>query len=470
MWDKLWEAIQKYGGSARDARIGAVGVDQIRDLYTSNKQEDKELAKELNDKYLSANVAGIALGATAASALTAGVVPTLVSEVGGAAGSYVGNKVGSYADEKFGTKWIAPTLSIVGGIGSGVGAYKGLKPSYNYLAKNGVIGYKDVPEVMLKLPITKENPVLNVGWAPKQTINIKRAGDLDTMYYPERWDVTNEGANPFGVWLQGKFGVPRTDLTNPGKGAKAAAARKIFASRKQYAGEVTLEKPIQTVGEIPNRSDLSYAAEKMGADGVIYNNVYDNGYNNNQVIFSFKKPNIERGYKFYEQPSKLSPAEKAGIPKHERRYLQDWTEWSQGGPISEKHLIEYAQIDNDLFRNKYKHSNWIDRRSIIQLNSKDAEKLNKTILYTGHEGKVDPKFDRILWTTKDPFSARLYADSDDNVLQIVIPKEAKIKTTDADKSHWAQLNNISGRKTNHFVAEAFHDGYPRVLTGQARNF
>nr|DAE51925.1 MAG TPA: hypothetical protein [Bacteriophage sp.]DAW45150.1 MAG TPA: hypothetical protein [Bacteriophage sp.] len=26
----------------------------------------------------------------------------------------------------------------------------------------------------------------------------------------------------------------------------------------------------------------------MGADGVIFNNVYDNGYSNNQVIFSFK--------------------------------------------------------------------------------------------------------------------------------------------------------------------------------------
>lgn len=27
---------------------------------------------------------------------------------------------------------------------------------------------------------------------------------------------------------------------------------------------------------------------KWGADGVIFNNVYDNGYSNNQVIFSFK--------------------------------------------------------------------------------------------------------------------------------------------------------------------------------------
>jgi hypothetical protein len=30
----------------------------------------------------------------------------------------------------------------------------------------------------------------------------------------------------------------------------------------------------------------------MGADGVIYNGFYDNGYNNNQGIFSFVKPNL----------------------------------------------------------------------------------------------------------------------------------------------------------------------------------
>jgi hypothetical protein len=33
----------------------------------------------------------------------------------------------------------------------------------------------------------------------------------------------------------------------------------------------------------------------MGADGIIYNDVYDNGYNNNQVIFSFKRPELNSG-------------------------------------------------------------------------------------------------------------------------------------------------------------------------------
>lgn len=94
--------------------------------------------------------------------------------------------------------------------------------------------------------------------------------------------------------MQGKVGVPRTDLTNPGKGVKAVRARKIFDDRQQYFGDVTLNKPIQTVGEVPDRSALSYLAEKIDADGIIYNNVYDNGYNNNQVIFSFQPFNAKK--------------------------------------------------------------------------------------------------------------------------------------------------------------------------------
>lgn len=34
---------------------------------------------------------------------------------------------------------------------------------------------------------------------------------------------------------------------------------------------------MQTIGEISDRSVLSYDAERMGADGIIYNDVYDNG-------------------------------------------------------------------------------------------------------------------------------------------------------------------------------------------------
>lgn len=144
-----------------------------------------------------------------------------------------------------------------------------------------------------KLPIVE--PTLNIGWGPKQTINVSRAGEYNQMYFPERWDVVNEGANPHGVWLQGKYGTPRTDITNPGKGIKAAKARNVFSTRPdKYTGTVSLDKPMITIGEVPNRSLLSYQADNMGADGLIYNGVYDNGYNNNQIILSFKKPKLNR--------------------------------------------------------------------------------------------------------------------------------------------------------------------------------
>ena len=195
-----------------------------------------------------------------------------------------------------------------------------------------------------KLPTVE--PTLNIGWGPKQTLKVSRAGEYDQMYFPERWDVVNEGANPHGVWLQGKYGIPRTDATNPGKGMKAARARNTFSTRPdKYTGTVTLDKPMITVGEVPNRSLLSYQADNMGADGLIYNRVYDNGYNNNQVILSFRRPKLTK--------IQLSEAERLGIPKHERDWdYQFFKSIKEGNPaltsyIRSKHFAEQS-ADNKL--------------------------------------------------------------------------------------------------------------------------
>ena len=195
-----------------------------------------------------------------------------------------------------------------------------------------------------KLPTVE--PTLNIGWGPKQTLKVFRAGEYDQMYFPERWDVVNEGANPHGIWLQGKYGTPRTDATNPGKGMKAAKARNIFSTRPdKYTGTVTLDKPIVTIGEVPNRSTLSYQADNIGADGLIYNGVYDNGYNNNQVILSFRKPKLTK--------IQLSEAERLGIPKHERNWdYQFFKSIKEKNPaltsyIRTKHFAEQS-ADNKL--------------------------------------------------------------------------------------------------------------------------
>ena len=135
----------------------------------------------------------------------------------------------------------------------------------------------------------------NVGWGPRQSIHVvhdKNSARFPKLYYPERWDAIYEGAPEAGIWYQGKFGNPRTAANHsiPGKAEKAAKARERFAKRPyRVEGDLELERPIVTVGDVPNRAALERAADKMNADGVIFNNVYDNGYSNNQVIFSFKE-------------------------------------------------------------------------------------------------------------------------------------------------------------------------------------
>lgn len=134
----------------------------------------------------------------------------------------------------------------------------------------------------------------NVGWGPRQSIHVVHDTDAPTkltLYSPERWDAIHEGAPEAGIWYQGKLGNPRTAANHsiPGKAEKAAAARERFAKRPyRVEGDLELERPIVTVGDVPNRAALERAADKMSADGVVFNNVYDNGYSNNQVIFSLR--------------------------------------------------------------------------------------------------------------------------------------------------------------------------------------
>lgn len=173
--------------------------------------------------------------------------------------------------------------------------YAGYK-TFTNVVRPTVVSYQ-----INKMPLNKtqytEIPS-NVGWGPRQTLSSvvhksDKASPL-ALYNENRWDVVNEGANPLGIWFQGKLGTPRSTNTGASmiKSQKAEKARKLFADRPYiHSGDLTLDKPIETIGDVPNRSTLSYQAEQLGADGLIYNGIYDNGYDANQVILSLKHPN-----------------------------------------------------------------------------------------------------------------------------------------------------------------------------------
>lgn len=161
----------------------------------------------------------------------------------------------------------------------------------------------------------------NVGWGPRQSIHVVHDTDAPTkltLYSPERWDAIHEGAPEAGIWYQGKLGNPRTAANHsiPGKAEKAAKARERFAKRPyRVEGDLELERPIVTVGDVPNRAALERAADKMNADGVIFNNVYDNGYSNNQVIFSLRD-DLKNGTMTHKPTGKtVIPTENNPYPK-----------------------------------------------------------------------------------------------------------------------------------------------------------
>lgn len=193
----------------------------------------------------------------------------------------------------------------------------------------------------------------NVGWGPRQSIHVvhdKNSARFPKLYYPERWDAVYEGAPEAGIWYQGKLGNPRTAANHsiPGKAEKAAKARERFAKRPyRVEGDLELERPIVTVGDVPNRAALERAADKMNADGVVFNNVYDNGYSNNQVIFSFRD-NLKNGRLFKKGSGQLTTPANHSL-------LLDMS------GVAPRPLSEFSALSNEELAKllpDYAHPNW----------------------------------------------------------------------------------------------------------------
>jgi flagellum-specific peptidoglycan hydrolase FlgJ len=244
------------------------------------------------------------------STLLTGAIFGPLSVAGGYAGNEAVNKITNvasndkykdWADMLSKTTGMNPVVADFFNIGNLAGGFgmRNFGPKLKPVKDMAVGGNKWARARVISKAIDKGTPSVeplpnNVGWGPRQSIHVvhdKNSARLPKLYFPERWDAIHEGAPEVGIWYQGKFGNPRTAANHsiPGKAEKAAKARERFAKRPyRVEGDLELERPIVTVGDVPNRAALERAADKMSADGVIFNNVYDNGYSNNQVIFSFR--------------------------------------------------------------------------------------------------------------------------------------------------------------------------------------
>lgn len=253
------------------------------------------------------------------STLLTGAIFGPLSVAGGYAGNEAVNKITNVASNGKYNDWsdmmskttgMNPVLAEFFNIGNLAGGFgmRNFGPKLKPVKDMAVGGNKWARARVISKTINKGTPSVkplpnNVGWGPRQSIHVvhdKNSARLPKLYFPERWDAIHEGAPEVGIWYQGKLGNPRTAANHsiPGKAEKAAKARERFAKRPyRVEGDLELERPIVTVGDVPNRAALERAADKMSADGVIFNNVYDNGYSNNQVIFSLRD-NLKNGRVF----------------------------------------------------------------------------------------------------------------------------------------------------------------------------
>lgn len=271
------------------------------------------------------------------STLLTGAIFGPLSVAGGYAGNEAVNKITNvasndkykdWADMLSKTTGMNPVVADFFNIGNLAGGFgmRNFGPKLKPVKDMAVGGNKWARARVISKAIDKGTPSVeplpnNVGWGPRQSIHVvhdKNSARLPKLYFPERWDAIHEGAPEVGIWYQGKFGNPRTAANHsiPGKAEKAAKARERFAKRPyRVEGDLELERPIVTVGDVPNRAALERAADKMNADGVIFNNVYDNGYSNNQVIFSFRD-NLKNSTMTHKPTGKIvTPTENNPYPK-----------------------------------------------------------------------------------------------------------------------------------------------------------
>ena len=274
------------------------------------------------------------------STLLTGAIFGPLSVAGGYAGNEAVNKITNvasndkykdWADMLSKTTGMNPVVADFFNIGNLAGGFgmRNFGPKLKPVKDMAVGGNKWARARVISKAIDKGTPSVeplpnNVGWGPRQSIHVvhdKNSAGFPKLYFPERWDAIHEGAPEAGIWYQGKLGNPRTAANHSipgkaGKAEKAAKARERFAKRPyRVEGDLELERPIVTVGDVPNRAALERAADKMSADGVIFNNVYDNGYSNNQVIFSLRD-NLKNSTMTHKPTGKIvTPTENNPYPK-----------------------------------------------------------------------------------------------------------------------------------------------------------
>ena len=182
---------------------------------------------------------------------------------------YGGYKLGEKLDDSFGTNFIAPITSIVGGVaGYHGGLTAGMKAAdahtINQAFKSGQLKYGE--------------PTAYTAYHQSST-------PITKFKFPfKRWDVKMHGADPNGAFFT---------IGDPAKSG--------FLTERPYTGQfyIRTQKPLIQTGEITGttknniRNAIVRRARRDGADAVFFDGIADNQLQNQKILFATDKANID---------------------------------------------------------------------------------------------------------------------------------------------------------------------------------
>ena len=369
------------------------------------------------------------------------------------------------------------------------GVYNGISKGQNGLVVQRRDAIKDyTPQIPLS-PIKRtymptQLPVLSqdnrTGWEKEVSEQIKEEQARNNNLY-----------NNQHIWnWSAPFNNTRTTKSNAG----AMFDFNKSAAMSTFATGMGIANPAATATSMVGSLVGAVIGNKVAGDKGALVGGFIGGMVNPKLSMRFNKKNNSSAIKqpiVVAKESKLTPEEKAGMPKGERnqpiKSKLDWKNWSKGGPISKEHLAEYAQIERDARRRGY----WLmtsdgkawegDPRTWVQLMSKDGSRFKKgkfpsndDLYYSGINGDdiIYDDYNGRLWASSNPATARSYTNSDDRVMTIGVPNNTKAFEMDAQGKYWQDLPNpYTGKKntTDEIVDDVFNKGYDIAFIKNVRD-
>ena len=323
--DYDWARARQYYSDA-DGNLTNQGIEFLKNVSSKRTTGQSNFMRDVNKLSYIPNAAMLGAGALSGAAFN----PYLWSAIGLASGTQ------NIEDKNY--KEAALDL----GLTLGIPAARPVAKMINTAVESTKFGKAartaaEINKAINKTKFTNKEPYLNVGWAPKQDMNVYHASNepltIERLRFPD-----------YDNWAVSK-GAP-ADVIYLAEGDKPVSG---FLTQRPYLQqwEVSLNKPMVQVGEIPTetknltRGKLLRQAQSSGADAMIFDGIADNQMKNQRIVADFTKENLNNRASSMRLNKEYIPTLDQAVQEAEDAYVRN-------NPLAFVHEIEDMQLLNTI--------------------------------------------------------------------------------------------------------------------------